>query len=673
MKSDCYPAPKYQPISPTCTPPPTNNDNTNLVNNIDKKKNSSQQQTYLNQQTEASSPESLHNQDKPSALLSPSSSEISSSGASFTEEDDHTLNHRSKGLLINKKINGEQTKSLPNHATDDSPLNSPTNQSQTIRNSKLNLDDQVDKLHSLRLKHLHHQRSLKEQNCDKDDQTTNGHSNGLLKENEDESNEDEINVDEINVDDDKEDHYLKRRTREIKEENRLSSEKDHHKNEKNNNESDHELDRTEEILKYKRDKELKQQKEDEEELFKQQFRNHFKKRHLINGDSSKLNNNNLDKKSDPNSNTNDDFNKEQDLAVDYSTTNKQSAPTNDNLYSIYKKFYENYFNQHSNYVTNDFENENLKNVDVRNDHLKNGGPKNEDHLKNGDTKYKYNNYIKSNDFISTNNDLNKHNLKRSNEFANFEMQKLNGNNPSALLNGAPHLSFDHHHSLATSSVLNNLDNKYFAANLANHETLATLDSLQSDHLKNMLYTNKLPESMDTIANYLNYYNGFGKQINSTSELDYRKHYDSLIANQIKNGLEQQVKSNESNSKLSNALNPTNLSINKLMPNADLNGQHLNKSLSKSLNNEKLISNGNQIANSLHNSPNSLFGQTSPPISFLNYPRPNGQAMKPNSYHQFLCNLHQQQNAKTADSLSISNLNNTAAVGGALNNSRRKLF
>ena len=630
MKSDCY------PISPTCTPPPA------TTESAEKKK-----PAYIGQQTEASSPESLHGQDKqqqPSALLSPSSS----SGASFTEEEEHAS--PGKGLTA-KKVNGD-AKSPPksdSHASDqhasdsESSLNS-LNQSQKTQNSKLT-EESRDELHSIRLKHLAHQRSLRNrgedydstQDCDKSHDKTydktaeqqNGHqpSKAESAECNEETKSEKSNGNDAG-------YFLpsKRRTRDLKEENRLADEEGGR--EKNDNESDEfdvQKDELKEELKDDPKSELKDElKDEEEELFNQQFRNHFKKRHLIvaeNG-SKPVSSWKDATKSEPDKELSV-ADKPSDSPVDYSS----GRPADNNLYSIYKQFYENYFTQHLNYMNGDL------NVDLKSE------PKSDQESetpKNGDPI-----------------DLKKRDVHRP-----------NGDYPPFVP------------SLATDSVLNGNLEKYSAAN---HE--GTLDG---SRLKSMLYTHKLPESMDTIANYLNYYNlngtgsfdglgklngnGFGKP---PTEFDsYRKHYGSLLTNQLKNGPDA-VKSEPTKpgGLLSSALNPTNLS-NKLMVPPD--GQLLSKSLSRSLNGEKL--NGNLMAGSLnggslHSSPtSSLFSQASPPINFLNYPRPPGQAMKPNSYHQFLCNLHQQQSTKVAQStndVSISNLGNTAAVGGALSSSRRK--
>ena len=646
MKSDCY------PISPTCTPPPVVTNTKDYNDNLDKKAKNSQ---FINRQTEASSPESIPDKQQPSALLSPSSS----SGASYTEEDD--LNHRTNKQPNNsKKANGEQAVESNADSRNQSESTSST------QNSKLeHQDDKLnDKLQSIRLKHLQHQRSLKSQDKDFDKEyeangDTNGRSKHATKCSDEDSNEDEINVD-VSEDDKADDCYLSRRTRDIKEDNRLNDVGKH--DEQPSNESDRKPDPNEEATKYKTNE------DDEEELFKQQFRNHFKKRHLINGDSlassfKLVTDSGLNKKANGDPHADDD---EPAESIDLTTTKKSDSPVDyanetkstSDLYAIYKHFYENYLNQHLNYM--------------------NGDPKPiENGLKNGD--------LKPLDLKASPNgdepiDLKQSSLKRSNEFNHFNGSKSNGDYASA--NHHVH-SFDQQLAVP-NSVLNNLDNnKYLAANLANHETLSTLDNMQNSRLKNMLYTGKLPDSMDTLENYIQYYNGlnslngfsamnlgsFTKLSPAADEFDYRKSYGSLLpkdlSNGLKNGADQPSKHNDTN-KLSSALNPNH---NNNLP-IKLSTDHLNKSLSKSLNSEHLITNGQLIAKSPNSSLLFSPGQTSPPINFLNYPRPNPHAMKPNSYHQFLCNL-QQQSSKT--DLSISNLNNTAAVGGALSNSRRKLF
>ena len=701
MKSDCY------PISPTSTPPPSSATDSASV---EKQKKQQTAAYCIGQQTEASSPESVHGPDKqqqPSALLSPSSS----SGASFTEEEEHASpGHRQAKGLTSKKVNGE-AKSSPkseHHASDSesSSLNSP-NQSQKTQNSKLTNGnasnhrlDEADQLHSIRLKHhLQHQRSLRnrsgedydpgyEQESDKScedeaDEERSGKQNGHHPPKTPLSEADtaaEIGVDEedknepLNGSDKQESggYFLpsKRRTRDLKEENRLTDEEGRGEKQ-NDNESD-DCD-AKEAAAASAEQEKDELKDEEEELFKQQFRNHFKKRHLIVAENgSKLareggsNWKDDDLKADKDDASVDLTGKPSDSPVDYSA----GRPNDSNLYSIYKHFYESYFTQHLNYMNGDLKSE------PKGDHQSEEAPAGEksEALKNGD--------------------LNVIDLKKRNELDHFDAaRRPNGGEHPA--NGAP-FETPNAHALGSDSVLtSDLENKYSAANLANHETLATLDDLQGgSRLKNMLYTHKLPESMDTIANYLNYYNGgvltgsaasngFGKTPSSAEFDSYRKHYGSLVGGQIKDSLDSGVKGESSkstgNALLSNALNPGNLSINKLMIPPD--GQLLSKSLSRSLNGERLLTNGSLLtgstnlnSGSLHSSPtSSLFSQASPPINFLNYPRPPGQAMKPNSYHQFLCNLHQQQNTKVAvaNDLSISNLSNTAAVGGALNNSRRK--
>jgi len=603
MKSDCY------PISPTCTPPPTSNQKESFnVECVDKKAKG-----FITQQTEASSPESIQDkQQPPSALLSPSSS-----SSSYTEEDD--LNHRTK--TNNQKVNGKVLPSTDHIVNDDHNNETDRNSNnQSVNNSKVDLKENqlsnVDNKTNGQLKSNGHLE-------------TNGQSksNGHLESSDETKSKDEDSNEEINVDDEE---SLPSIRRDIKEEN----------NEKNKNEET---------------TNNQSPTSEEEEMFKQQFRNHFKKRHLIGDSSSKLVNA-LEKRE------NDSI----DLTMkkpDYSTQCKSS---NENLYSIYKHFYENYLNQHLNYM-------NESKCSEQPMDLKNRDNKPTD-LKQIDSK-------QSDEPI----DLKQNNIKRSNEFTGFNqsLTKSNGVDYSSLVNRPP---FEPQ-LVGTCSVLNNLDNKYSAANLANQDTINTLES---SRLKSMLYTGnlttpttKIPEtSMDSLANYIQYYNGlsnglngfthnaladsmFHKHLNATGEfIDYRKHsYGSLAPTSIKsNGLDLQSK-NDTNSKLSNALKlPTD---------------HLNKSLSKSLNNENL-SNGqlkspnqllfNPLSNPLTNQLNG--SQTSPPLNFLNYPRPptGHHSMKPNSYHQFLCNL-QQQTSKT--DLSISNLNDTAAVGGALSNSRRK--
>lgn len=645
MKSDCY------PISPNTTPPPS------ADNSLEKKKDP--QQTFISQQTEAASPESIHNQDKPSALLSPSSS----SGASFTdgtEDDEQTLNHRSKSNNHNKKINGEQIRSNDENVSDDSLYtNNSHNQSQNNQNSKLSLDDELkeqfkDKLSSIHFNRLHQRRSLNGDSnlIDKN----NGHHSKSNSEEEDDREDVEKSEDEINVDDVDESRGLEKRNGNdfylndnLKKEPLL----DDKNNEKKEN-LDAKLDQKEEVTKFKSTNELD---EEEEELFKQQFRNHFKKRHLINSDNLlKLNGgNSLDKihkiESDDlkdekpvNGSKTEDIkaNNKNDDKTDYSSNERKAS--NENLFSIYKNFYENYFNQQINYI-----NGNLKNGDLR--YPPDLSSKHLDYLKSVEQANKLN--ATPTDYSTTNN----HHLNSSN------------NNNS---------QFENPQSLTTNSVLNNLDtsNKYSKANLANQDTLVALDNLQNSRLKNILYTGKLQEpSMNNLTNYLNYYNGFGLNGQSkqqiSPEFDFNKHYSSLIANEhLKNG-------------------DSKHAINKIALPTDLSTNHLNKSLSKSSNSEKLISPSSSMNSGINKSnnfsppnPSMLFPQApsnlSPPINFpphLNYPRPNGQTMnqKPNSYHQFLCNLHQQQQNGKATDLSISNLSNNAAVGGALHNSRRKYF
>lgn len=686
MKSDCY------PISPTCTPPPV----TTTDSAVEKP---AKKATYISQQTEAaSSPESVHGQDKqqqPSALLSPSSS----SGASFTEEEEHAPR---KGLPNgSKKVNGDaksQLQKSDHHASDsESSLNSP-NQSQKTQNSKLpdnSAAAATDGLHSIRLKHLAAQRSRNrgedyEQDYDKNGEPKqNGHPKQTSKDPAESSNAvDEESANEKlngklngNDKDAVADSYFlpgKRRTRDLKEENRLTDEE----GEKRHNESD-------EFAK-EAEQEKDELKDEEEELFKQQFRNHFKKRHLIgvaeNGgkvsawkgepkNEPEVEKDGCDKEADKESDKESDkdessADKQSDSPLDYSSS--RPADTG-NLYSIYKQFYENYFNQHLAYMNGD----------------PNGDPKGDPR---GDLKGELKSEPKSDHHDKSEPHKNGEAIdlkKRSDEPNAGHRPGLEAAFHDYPTNGR---SFE---PTSDSVLSNSLETKY-SANLANHETLATLEGLQSgSRLKNALYTHKLPESMDTIANYLNYYNlngggavgagfdglnksnGFAKQ---SAEFDaYRKHYDSLIAGQLKNGLDGQALKGESTSKpgglLSSALNATNLSTKLMIP----DGQLLSKSLSRSLNGEKLNGGGlmtGSLNGSLHSSPtSSLFSQASPPINFLNYPRPPGQAMKPNSYHQFLCNLHQQQSTKAqaqaAPDLSISNLSNTAAVGGALSNSRRK--
>ena len=641
MKSDCY------PISPTCTPPPPSG-----ADSAEKQKKPTA--TYcIGQQTEASSPESVHGPDKqqqPSALLSPSSS----SGASFTEEEEHASPGRqAKGLTNNKKVNGD-AKSPPkseHHASDSeaSSLNSP-NQSQKTPNSKLtNGNDRLveDEQHSIRLKHLRNREECESEKSCEDETDEEAKPNGHHQKPADAADEEDKRSEH-----DKESggYFLpsKRRTRDLKEENRLTDEEG--RGEKQNDPDD-----AKEVAasaEQEKDDELK-----EEELFKQQFRNHFKKRHLIVAENgSKLARESGSNWKDEEAKADKEeasVEKPSDSPVDYSAGRPPTADSN--LYSIYKQFYENYFTQHLNYMNGDLKGESKGDqTDEAGEALKNGDPI----------------------------DLKKRS-DRSDDRPN------GGEHPA---NGTSFESAQRPDSVLTSGDLEN--SKYSAANLANHETLATLDGLQGgSRLKNMLYTHKLPESMDTIANYLNYYNGmngalgasangFGKP---TTEFDsYRKHYGSLLGKEGDQTKSESSGKSTGNALLSNALNAgNNLPINKLMIPPD--GQLLSKSLSRSLNGERLLNNGslltggnnlNSVSSSLHSSPtSSLFSQASPPINFLNYPRPPGQAMKPNSYHQFLCNLHQQQNTKVAaqNDVSISNLSNTAAVGGALNNSRRKFF